>query len=322
MKQMKRWSALLMFFLSGLAGMAADYEAVKADGERWFSEGSYQRALEAYQRISTNDLPAAEAQWVAFRRADAQWRGLSATRAGDAERFQPAQEELARLAEALGKEQEPPQLYALVREALGDFHWVRREFRNWHEAWGHYQAALDWWAGARDVEAARARYLAIIWKASRPPAAEPHYRYGNYGNMIPPDVLENVLRIAQTEDDKARAHYLMAMSLRQNASDWGQHKRVEKEFEAALAFPNKSDWRDDALFQYAQLLSNQGRVIPNEKGDWRQQPDYAQAAALYRSLLAEFQQGETPWFHQARNALEEITGPRISVAAQASGEGV
>ena len=52
-------------------------------------------------------------------------------------------------------------------------------------------------------EEARARYLGIVWRTAKPPRAEPYYRYGNYGNVLPRNILENALKITVTENDKA-----------------------------------------------------------------------------------------------------------------------
>ena len=85
---------------------------------------------------------------------------------------------------------------------------------NWGAAWPHYQPSLDWWAGQRDLERARARYLKIVFKAAQPPRPDEYYYYTYYGNLIPLDVLENALKISRSENDKVHLHFLIAMTMR------------------------------------------------------------------------------------------------------------
>src|SRR6185369_12841952 len=142
-------------------------------------------------------------------------------------------------------------VWAEVHESLGDWFWIRRNNNNWGLAWPQYQQALDWWAGAADLETARARYLRMIWVMAKPAGVQPYYYYGYWGNYIPLDVLENALKIAETDNDKAHAHYLIAMTLRSQGGDWEQRARVPDEFEAAIKPGKSTDWYDDALSNYA-----------------------------------------------------------------------
>src|SRR6185503_10613827 len=102
-------------------------------------------------------------------------------------------------------------VWAEAHESLADFFWTRRDYMNWGPAWPHYQQALDWWAGQRDIDRARARYLRIVFKAAEPPRADEYYRYGYNGNYIPLDTLENALKISEAANDKAHLHFLIAM---------------------------------------------------------------------------------------------------------------
>src|SRR5205085_2603529 len=115
----------------------------------------------------------------------------------------------------------------------------------------------------------RTRYLKIIWTMARPPHSEPYYRYGNFGNIIPLDLLDNALRIAQSENDKAHAHCLIAMTIRHRGGDWQQQRRAPAEFEAAIKAGKGSEWYDDALYNYAEWMTQQGRAVPLDNGGWR-----------------------------------------------------
>ena len=59
-------------------------------------------------------------------------------------------------------QEERDNIWAEVQESLGDFYWDRRDSTNWYTAWPCYQKALDWWAGAQDIESARTRYIGIV----------------------------------------------------------------------------------------------------------------------------------------------------------------
>ena len=126
-------------------------------------------------------------------------------------------------------------------------------------------------------------------------------------------VLENVLKIARAEPDRTRAHYLMAMTLR-NQGDWRQKQRVAEEFEAALQAGVGSDWHDDALFHYAQWMANSGLVSLGENQQWVQQPDYLRAVQLFRRLLREYSKGETRHWDPTQQQIREITSTRIALS--------
>ena len=205
-------------------------------------------------------------------------------------------------------------IWAEVQESLGDFFWIRRNQQNWGAAWPHYQQALDWWAGARDVDVARNRYLSIVWRMARPPQVERFYSYGSWGNYVPLPVLDNALKIAQSENDKAHAHYLIAMTLRSQGGQWEQRARVPGEFEGAIKIGKSTDWYDDALYNYAEWMTGNGDVIPLANGGWRQEPNYVKALELFRRLVREFNKGETRYYDQAVAQIKNITEPQVSVS--------
>ena len=120
--------------------------------------------------------------------------------------------------------------------------------------------ALDWWAGQREIDLARDRYLKIVFKAAEPPHPDEYYYYTYYGNYIPLDILENALKISVTENEKAHLHFLIAMTMRYTGGDWESRQRVPDEFEAALKAGKQRDWYDDALFYYAEWMNNNGTI--------------------------------------------------------------
>src|SRR5206468_11441239 len=173
------------------------------EAERFFEEGSFAKANELYQKAKDIAVPAAEKRWVEFRLADTQWRSQAATETADTTKLDQARRQLEALIRDITRSEDHDRVWVEVQESLGDFLWTRRHNNNWGEAWPHYQQALDWWSGAVNIELARQHYLAIVWRLARPPQVEPYYYYGYWGNQIPQEVLENTLKNAQSNTDKA-----------------------------------------------------------------------------------------------------------------------
>jgi len=295
----------------GQPGPDADYPTNKAAAEKFCAEGSYAKAHKIYGKVDISFLSRDEARWVTFRFADTQWRSQAATDNPDTTKFDEARDNLEKQIRDLTREDQHDCLWAEVQESLGDFFWTRRNQQNWGGGWPHYQAALDWWAGQSNLDLARQRYLKIVWKMLRPPAGGPSY-YGGWGNLIPLEIFENAAKIALSDEDKAHVHYLIAMTLRYQG-DWELRARVPEEFEAAIKPGKKTEWYDDALFNYAQWLEQNGRTIRDQNGNWSSQADYVKALALFRQFTREFQKGESRYWEQAQSEIQNITGPQVNV---------
>ena len=313
MKTVAPFAALFILFtliVFSAPQSASPYQEVKAQAEQLYAEGSYQRAHALFRQAGELDLPASEARWISFRLADSQWRAQAATETYDTTQLEEARRQLEAL---ITDPQQPDSISAEVRQSLGDFWWVRRNSKNWGSAWTHYQKALAWWADSKDIETARRRYLDIVWTISEPGWEDSYYYYGSYGNYLPLEILENVLKIAQSDQDRGHARYLVAMTLR-NQGDYRQRQRVGREFEAALAGDSANPWYDDSLFHYAQWMTTSGDVTLNENGQWIQQPDYVRALTLFRRLIEEFPKGETRYYDQAVQQIEAITSPSLGLS--------
>lgn len=300
----------LMFIVN--AQQQPGYQQLKTEAERLYAEASYSQAHDLYEKAAALKPPAAEARWVQFRLADTLWRAQAGSETADSTKYERAREQLEDLVrDRVDADGEHDFVWAEAQQSLGDFYWARRDSHDWGTAWTHYQQALDWWAGTRDVEAARARYLKIVWAIASPAYADTNYYYSYYGNVLPLDVLENVLKIATSANDKAHAHYLLAMTLRTLGQE-EQIPRVPEEFEAALAVGKSSDWYDDALYFYSVwMLNGVQRQLGN--GEWRQGPDYVKALELSRRLVREFQKGETRYYDQAQQQIDSIVKPSVSI---------
>lgn len=313
MKTIILLAALLFLVLNGLA-QQADYPQLKTDAERAYADGSYARANELYSKVDKSGLPQAEAGWVEFRLADTLWRAQAATETADNTKFEQAQKQLEELIRARDKAEDRDFIWAEGHESLGDFFWTRRNQMNWGAAWPHYQPALDWWAGQRDLDRARERYLRIVFKAAEGPRANDHYYYSYYGNYVPLPILENALKISADENERIHLHYLIAMTMRNSAADWDLRERVVDEFEVVLKAGKQSDWYDDALFHYAEWVNNYGTLNQLEDGQWQQETNYVKAVEMYRRLLREFKKGETRYYDQAQQQIKNITDPSLSIA--------
>src|SRR6266550_1656074 len=301
-------------YLLPTAAQQADYSKLKFDAEQFYSSGSYARANEVYSKVDKTSLAAPEARWVEFRLADTSWRAQAATETADTTKFEQAEKQLEELIRVNDKDDERDLVWAEAHESLADFFWTRRNQMNWGAAWPHYQQALDWWAGRREINQARDRYLKIVFKAAEPPRLNEYYYYTYYGNYIPLDVLENALKISTSENENAHLHFLIAMTMRYVGGDMETRQRVPDEFEAALKPGKQTDWYDDALFHYAQWMNSTSGIRQLDDGQWQQEPDFVKALELFRRLVQQFAKGETRYYDQAQQAIKEITDPAINVS--------
>ncbi|HET6862032.1 MAG TPA: MG2 domain-containing protein, partial [Pyrinomonadaceae bacterium] len=291
-----------------------DYSQTKAEAERVYAAGSYARSNELYARIDKTKLSLQDRRWVEFRLADTSWRSQSATQTSDSTLIDTAQKQLDELIRVNDKPEDRDRVWAEAHESLGDLFWTRQNQMNWGAAWPHYQQALDWWAGQRSIDEARTRYLKIVFRAAEPPKVAEYYYYGYYGNYIPITTLEDALKISIGESDKSHLHFLIAMSLRYTGGDWESRQRVPDEFEEALKAGKQSPWYDDALYSYAEWMNTTGAIVQVKEGEWQQRPDFVKALELYRRLVAEFSKGESRYYDNAQQQINNITLPNLSVA--------
>src|SRR5687768_9041643 len=303
--------AVFAFLLFNAAAQQSDYLQLRATAEREYSQRSYQRAHEIYAQVDKSKLSPSELRWVEFRLADTLWRADVATQSSDNTKIEEARKQLKELVRAAEKDVDRDLVWAEAQQSLGDSFWMRRDM-NWAVAWPYYEQALDWWAGQRDLERARARYLAIILSASSAPNANDYYVYTYYGNNIPLNVLENALKISNTANDRSYLNYLIAMTMRHVGHDIGTRQRIPDYFDEALTAGKQSSWYDDALFHYAQWMHDVG-PMREIQGQWQPRPDYIKALELYRRLTREFAKGETRYFDQAIQQISSITTPSLNV---------
>ncbi len=288
-------------------------DPIESEAERLFARGSFEKARELFDSIDLSKRSDSAARRIRFRRADSLWRSKVATKQSDRSELDRARDELEKLVRDVKRDDEKDLVFASVQESLGDF-WIADESRaDWGQAWTHYQEALAYWARSSDLDVARARYLAIVWRVADFEHIE---RYGGWYNaMLSDDVIENALAIATSDDDRARAHYLAAANLSRRGADWRSHQQVEREYRAAIDLGRGQNWYDDALFGLAQWCEQRGALSRDEQGRWREEPDFVAALKLYQRITEEFKKGESRWWDNARQRAQDILATQLSVGA-------
>ena len=293
---------------------------VFAEGERLFTEGSYQLALDFYLSISSEVRDSSSPElgfWIDFRRLDCEWRSLAGSRQVDAKvqekiwmGFQRLQIEF----ESFDANVYFLQTQATMRESAGDFWWTSRRSGNWPKAWEHYEKALGLWAQSQDVNFARKRYLSIVWRVTYSPGENHRFSSAFHGNAIPISVIDNAVKIAQSPQDRSHANFLLAVLLqnRLNQSPY-IHERVVRAFEQAISGNAKHAWLDDALAQYGNWLARQGKPVKEKNGNWRFQSDYPAAVKVWERLISLYDREESRHYRQVESRLKDTTSKQLDV---------
>jgi uncharacterized protein YfaS (alpha-2-macroglobulin family) len=306
-----------LFLLAALAALAPrtappDWKEIRGRAERLYAEGSYELAHRAYDEASTLELAPEDRRWLLFRLADTDWRSAAATDNPDSTRIERAKSALDALQRKVERPEQRDEVWADAEESLGDFEWLRRESQNLSAAMPHYQMALDFWAGARDVEKARGRWLPIAFRMAWPGRGDWTQNY--WAGQIPAEIGSSAMKIAVSDGDRAQAALLYALIVRQRGADLSELQRGLEALEQAISLGRETPWLDDALWLAAQWYENQGAPSVQEDGTWTQKPDYPKALALYRRIVAEFPKGRSRWHDAAASSVARILEPGATVA--------
>ena len=305
--------SLFFFLLFNAVAQQPDYPQLRNEAEAQFAQGSYVRAHEIYSRVDKTKLGAADLRWVEFRLADTSWRAHAGTQSADQTPVEQAKKKLEDLIRVVEKETDRDLVWAEAHESLGDLFWTRRQHINWSVAWPYYQQALDWWAGQRDLNVARDRYLKIVFRAATAVDDGQLYYYSYYGNHLPLDILENALKISRSANETSHLNFLIAMTMRTRGGDVSTQQRIADYYEDALTAGKQAGWYDDALFYYGEWMNSYGLIRQLENGQWQQQADYVKALELFRRLTTEFAKGETRYYDQALQHIKGITDPLLGI---------
>lgn len=302
---------------AGPRGAAQDPQSFERQVERAearYAEGSFELARRAYADFAREGLGAAQGRWVDFRLADCAWRAAAASENPDATQLEGARKALDDL--LAGHWQRPEErdaLWAEAHESLGDWSWDRRGYRDWSQAWQHYQSALGWWAASSDIEPARAHYLGIVRRILLP-AGGGEWQSQSFVGYLPEQTLENAARIAVTAEERGWTHYFLGARSAQAGGDAIRHARTRTAFEAVLALGEESAWYDDALYAYGVWTEESGILKSDaERGIWTE-PDYVGALEPYRRLVADRAQGESRFRDDAEERIGRITRPEVALS--------
>ena len=307
----------LFFLILASFGFATagqqDYAGLKSEAEVAYGRESYTEAHRSYEAARLLELSDAQRLWVRFRLADTEWRAAGASRNPDATKLDAAREALTELLGEWKREEEHDDIWAQVQESLGDWYWWRRQSRNFGGAWPFYEKALQHWGASTDLDLARGHYLAIVHKIVDPPGANSWQRR-NSASRLPEGVLLGAQRIAQSDNDIARLNHYVAQRGQYNSSDPVVHERTRQAFLKTIEIGPKTDVYDDALYEYGVWLEEHGELKQSaERGTWTE-PDYVAALAVFRRLHAEYDQGESAYWTNARDRIKKIVGDEVSLS--------
>ncbi len=297
-----------------LLACTLDLQAAPQDARaaELYAQGSYELALQAYRAIPQDKLAPADKRALAERFLECDARSAMASANPDPSRLEGAIKALLEFQRKAERPEDQDGVWVQAEEALGDVYYMRPNQRDWSSAWPHYNAALEWWSGSGELEQARTRYLAIVFRIGWP---EQDRWFGNWWQgQIPLPLAENAIRIAKTDDERARAQFLFAVIARQRGADYGELQRALAFLQQAVAAGKKSDWHDDALYLLAEWLQSPGLPEVDENGQWRVEPDMVRALELYRSLVQQYQPGESRYVDDAKKRIEQILAEELGVA--------
>jgi len=286
-------------------------DALWREAEERFAEKSFARAHELYVRWLAGESAESERPWGEFRREDTRWRSAASSENPDSSELDRAAHELRRMLERYERPETRDELYAELCESLGDAAW-RERTQDWSGAGSRYGAALEWWARSSDLERARARYLAIVFRAGLPEWRERYWGHGYFPTVLPLERYADAVKIAQSDDDRARAQFLFARAWMNQGQDRRAAEGIVKALEEVVALGQRSEWYDDALFSLGDYHERYGSFVREGEALVRR-ADYAKALVAYRRLVEEFKKGESRYVDDCRQRIRNITAPELEV---------
>ncbi len=272
----------------------------------YYAQQSYQLALTEYARFLEEKSTEALSREVSFKWADC------VIKAKDAARQEQAQKALQELVDS----KDHDRWWAEAGVTLASLYIERDPYGKHVEIKKMLDDARDYWAGSSDVELARKRFIAVSFMLADFVTS----RWGWYSAdikpirlggelIVPPEqpgnwplqvLFEEILKVAKSDEDKARAHYSLAMAITNSYSaDPKVKARVAEHFEKVIKDFSESEWADDAQYYLGMY--------------WENQTDYLKAVEIYRKFLAAFKTGESQWVNDAQRRLEDLTNPRINL---------
>ncbi|MBK6896672.1 MAG: tetratricopeptide repeat protein [Alphaproteobacteria bacterium] len=311
---MKHSPIFVFFALLLMLGQAYAYtENDMEDGRKYYDEKSWQLALEQFgklleQKTEREDL----SREVLFKWSDC------ILRLNDQAQALKATQNLQTI--ITGKEQD--RWWAESNVALAIYFIQIDPYGKQQDVRLALDSARNWWAGSTDLDLARAKFLEISFqladfittrwgwyyteiqpirlgeaqKMIAPPTPNP--QPSNIGLQV---LYEEILKVAQTDDDKARAHYGLAMASMSNyTGDQKLHDKAAEEFNIVIKDFPKSEWADDAFYQLGMSYENR--------------QDFVKAVEIYNLFISTFKPGESQWLDEIKRRVEYITQPQLNIS--------
>ncbi len=268
-------------------------------------EKSYRLAQEKYQEIlKSADLSATLVREIEFKFADCSWRSHNEDSLANAQK----------ILQALIESQTHDLIWAQASESLAEFYLQQDQWSHTNEIKQYLENTRDFWAGQTDIPLARQHFIKVSFTLGDFITQN----WGWYYNGITPisavsedaviqlsplglhTLYEEILKVADSNEDKAKAIYSLAMCYLNQYTNDEEASLSEKYFnELIKEFPN-NQWLDDAYYQLGQYYERHN--------------DFVHALISYQNLLEHFKKGESKWFESAVSRIKEISSPQLQLS--------
>lgn len=248
-------------------------------------EKSYHAAAELYGKIlGEAGLPEETVREISFKFADCSWRTKEESRYAGAEKT------LRELVES----REHDRWWAEANESLAEFRIERRSHND--EVKQYLENARDFWAGSTDINLARKRFIRVSFTFGDFTIQH----WGGWGYTGLHSLYEDILKVADTVEDKSKAHYSLGMCYYQRYRDGKEKSLAEKHFKEVIEKYTSTEWLDDAYYQLGQYYEREN--------------DFVKAVNIYRELLSHFEKGDSKFVDDTKRRIEDITSPQLRVS--------
>lgn len=277
---------------------------------KYYAEKSWQLAAAEFEKFIDQKADEKLQREVAFK-----W-GDSVVQLKDETRLKSAEAKLLELADSKGDDR----WRAEAGVALAAHYTAIDSYGKAEAIKKYLDDARDWWAGSSDVDLAREKFIGISFQLAdfitsrwgwyntdiRPirmggkrmiAPVPPPQQQGNESLQV---LFAEILKVAKSDNDKARAHYGQAMAWQQNhRGDQKLRDKAIDEFKTIAEDFGDTEWADDALYQLGMFYENKS--------------EFVEAVKTYKQLTAKFKTGQSQWVNDAQQRMKYIVDPQLSV---------
>ena len=283
----------------------AENPPVQHRADQLRAEKSYQMAIKLYRELlQDKSLSDVQKRQIHIKLADCLWR------AGGNKHINEAEKVLKEYIETKAQDQ----WWAEANESLAELYLQKDRWSFSNEIKLYLENTREYWAGHSDINIARARfikasftlgdYISQNWgwyyrgiKATAlSEATLPVVQQNTYGLDV---LYKEILKVAKTNSDKAKAHYSLAMSYYHLVHNEKEQALFEEHIKEIIENYARSEWVDDAYYYLGQYYE---RVT-----------DFRQAITAYKDLLMRFKKGDSKWVNNAQQRIKDITLPQLGV---------